>query len=256
MEFQINYSTDIGIRKQVNQDSLCIRKAKTVQGNLAMAVLCDGMGGLSYGEVASATVVRRFAQWFEQELPTKLRELSCELIKKEWASLVRQLNEKLWVYGKQYDVQLGTTVTAIFILDNGNYVIIHVGDSRAYRITKNNIEQLTEDQSLVAREVKKGNITKEQAAIDLRRNILLQCIGVSQNVEPECIVGNAISEDVFLLCTDGFRHKFTAEELFRRINGSRTESEAEIQQVLAMLVKENEERGETDNISAIMIKAL
>lgn len=221
-----------------------------------MAVLCDGMGGLSYGEVASATVVRRFAQWFEQELPAKLRGLSCEVVKKEWVSLVQQLNEKLWVYGKKNDVQLGTTVTAIFILEYGNYVIIHVGDSRAYRITKNNIEQLTEDQSLVAREVKKGNITKEQAAVDSRKNILLQCIGVSKNVEPECIEGNAISGEIILLCTDGFRHKLTEEELLGKINGSITETEAEIQQALAMLVNENEERGETDNISAIMIKAL
>ncbi len=254
MIFQVGYSTDIGIRKKVNQDSLCIKKAKTERGCITMAVLCDGMGGLAYGEVASATVVRAFSKWFEQELPKKWRTATVEMIEQEWLLLVRELNEKLWKYGNENNVQLGTTVTAVLILEDGKYIIVHVGDSRIYRIKDHSIEQLTEDQTLVAREVKKGIITKEQASTDPRRNVLLQCIGGSKNIEAKCRNGNAFSDEMFLLCSDGFRHKMTETEMLASIWGKGIKTESEIKEVLELLIQRNKERGETDNISAILIK--
>lgn len=255
MIFQTCYSTDIGIRKTVNQDSLCIKKAKSQKGNIVMAVLCDGMGGLSCGEVASAAVVRTFAEWFEKELPRQLPDISTEKIKKEWIALINQINRKLYLYGINNEIQMGTTVTGILIFSDEEYFIIHVGDSRVYKIRINKIEQLTEDQSLVAQEIRKGKITKEQAATDPRKNILLQCIGASTTVEPECQNGKVISGDIFLLCTDGFRHKLQEEEILGRIQGAELKTEKEIRQVLELLIKENKSRGEADNISAILIKA-
>ena len=67
MEFLVSAQTDIGISKSTNQDSLLVRIANTAQGRISFAVLCDGMGGLSKGEVASATVIRAFDNWFNRD---------------------------------------------------------------------------------------------------------------------------------------------------------------------------------------------
>lgn len=92
-----------------------------------------------------------------------------------------------------------------------------VGDTRAYELGTV-ITQLTEDQSYVAREVKRGNMTPEQARIDSRRNVLLQCIGASAQVMPEIKRGMIKSGNSYLLCSDGFRHELTEDEMLRAVN--------------------------------------
>lgn len=69
--------TDVGISKKSNQDSVCVKIAETKKyGQVAMVVLCDGMGGLEKGELASATVIKAFSNWFENELPGQINKLS------------------------------------------------------------------------------------------------------------------------------------------------------------------------------------
>ena len=72
MEYIAACDTDVGITKKINQDSVCIKTAKTNTGRAALILVCDGMGGLSRGELASAEVVRSFAEWFDRELPFEL----------------------------------------------------------------------------------------------------------------------------------------------------------------------------------------
>ena len=74
MNFVSNCCTDVGITKRVNQDSLCIKQAQTSQGKILMAVICDGMGGMKSGEIASAMTVSAFSDWFLKELPTLLND--------------------------------------------------------------------------------------------------------------------------------------------------------------------------------------
>ena len=69
MDFMISAYTDVGIVKETNQDSLSVMILNTPQGRMAFAVLCDGMGGLAKGEVASACMIRLFSEWFQRELP-------------------------------------------------------------------------------------------------------------------------------------------------------------------------------------------
>ena len=75
MRYTVVAETDIGIRKNINQDSVLVKHAETELGEILLAVVCDGMGGLDKGELASATVIRSFATWFEQELPKELVHL-------------------------------------------------------------------------------------------------------------------------------------------------------------------------------------
>lgn len=256
--FCVAYQTDIGIKKKNNQDSLLLKGAQLDSQEVLLAVLCDGMGGMDKGELASATVIRAFDKWFSNTCVQADTEESAEVIQHQWMELLKQENHKLIQYGESHQVQLGTTATSILIFSNGTYHIGHVGDTRAYQITKhfNYIKQLTEDHTFVAREVKRGNMTEEQARRDKRKNILLQCIGVEQQFSPQFLNGKISKDDELLLCSDGFRHVVTEEEILSYLSSDVDFNEDEMNKSLRELVNLNMQRKETDNISAILIKLL
>ena len=252
MRFVTGFCSETGIAKKINQDSLCIKQAQTPEGEIVMAVMCDGMGGLSKGELASATVIRGFSDWFVTELPAIVRRCELESIPEQWTRLIEEQNQKLWEYGRANRVELGTTLTAMIIFEQGKYFIAQVGDTRVYELGIH-IAQLTEDQSYVAREVKRGNMTPEQARIDSKRNVLLQCIGASAHVMPEITQGTARTGNSYLLCSDGFRHELRAEEMLRAVNAGDISDSTAITHLLTEMVHLNEERGEKDNISALLV---
>lgn len=183
MHFTFIAETDIGTTKDTNQDSILVKHGQYSGGEVLMAIVCDGMGGLSKGELASATVIRAFDKWFDEELPYELEELDLHVISGKWNLMLKDLNVKLIEYSRNENITMGTTFTGILFVNN-QYVISHVGDTRVYRLD-NSITQLTNDQTFVAREIKKGTMTVEQAKNDKRRNMLLQCVGASDTLEPE-----------------------------------------------------------------------
>lgn len=255
MVFIVELHTDVGIRRSNNQDSLCVKEAETPQGNVLLAVICDGMGGLEKGEVASATVVRAFSAWFEQSLPASLAgPNTMEDVRYQWERLVKGLNQNIADYGRSQHIQLGSTLTAVLIFADGSYLIGHVGDTRAYEITNNSLRQLTFDQTVVANEVRSGRLTPEQALRDPRRNVLLQCIGASKVVEPDFLFGRFAGEACCLLCSDGFRHVITEQELQSAFSPANNLSQEAMKQHLTAVTEWNKQRQETDNISAILIR--
>lgn len=251
MKYTVVEETDVGIRKHVNQDSILVKHADSKMGEILLAVVCDGMGGLDKGELASATVIRKFAKWFEQELPLELVDLNLHVIAEKWKLMLKELNVRIGEYGQKCRTQLGTTVTAILCVGT-EYLIVHVGDSRVYFLDSN-IRQLTTDHTFIARELKKGTMTPEQAMTDKRRNMLLQCVGASVQVEPEIIFGKT-ENGVFLLCSDGFRHEINEVELYRKLNGNELSDQKKMRKQLHDLIELVKQRQEKDNISAVLIK--
>ena len=253
MNFIGSAVTDIGNTKQTNQDSACVKVANTDKhGQIAMVVLCDGMGGLDKGELASATVIRAFITWFEDELPKHITKLNWKNLSSEWEKLIKEQNYRISQYGKQIEASLGTTVTAMLVIEN-KYLIAHVGDSRVYEIT-NSIKQLTEDQTFIAREIKKGTMTPEQAAKDPRRNMLLQCVGASRNVEPQLLNGEIKENTVFMFCSDGFRHVLSDEEMFENFNPVNAVNAVTMEQNSKYLIDIVKSRKERDNITVALLK--
>jgi len=246
--------TDKGIKKPSNQDSLCLKIADTSVGKVVLAVLCDGMGGLSKGEVASASVVNAFSAWFEEELPIQLASKDYEDIQYRWNRIVKEQNQRIAEYGRKENIQLGTTWTALLLIGSEFLLIGHVGDSRVYRIHQEQLEVMTEDQTVVGREVKRGRMTWEQAKLDPRRNVLLQCIGASKVVEPQFLFSRPVPGEVFMLCTDGFRHLITEEEIKTAFSPSVLKDEGTMKQKAIELVELNKQRQETDNISVLLMK--
>lgn len=252
MHFTAIAKTDIGIAKDINQDSLLLKHADCSLGEVIMAVVCDGMGGLAKGEVASAAVIHEFSRWFDNELPYKLEKADMQSLGREWSNLLRDLNERILAYSRDKGINMGTTFTGILFV-GGRYLIVHVGDSRAYYITSS-LRQLTTDHTFVAREVRRGNMTLHQAETDKRRNMLLQCIGASESLEPEVIAGEARA-GVYMLCSDGFRNKITEAEMCEALNPKRLHSKKNMNAKVKHLLEEIKARREQDNISVILIKA-
>lgn len=257
MKYKIAVQTDVGIRKETNQDSCCVKEAVTNKGTVLMAVLCDGMGGLAKGEVASATLIKTFANWFETELPEILAMNDpLDEVQYRWNRIVKEQNQNIAAYGKNLRLQLGSTITAMLVIENNRYIIVHVGDSRAYKITNTTVEALTEDQTVVAHEIKQGRLTPEQAETDPRRNVLLQCVGASRIVEPAFYHGTVQADECYMLCSDGFRHVITNEEILDAFAPAHNDSEDQMSAHITDLIELNKFRHENDNITSLLIKTV
>ncbi len=255
MRFLSAAHTDVGTIKKVNQDAFCLKMASTPSKNIAFAVLCDGMGGLKMGELASAFVVNAFSDWFENVFPKNLDNgFQPNKIQKQWTDIILKQNDLIKAYGQNQGFSLGTTVTVLLVHDDC-YISIHVGDSRLYKIDKS-INQITKDHTLVALEVEQNKITVDQAKTDKRKNVLLQCVGASNVVTPDFKTGKVSENDVFMLCSDGFRHEITEEEFYGVLAPDVLTSEQIMKKSLVDLINLNKSRGENDNITSIVIKCI
>lgn len=253
MDFIVSGTTDIGTTRSTNQDSYIVRVFNTCQGRMVLAVICDGMGGLSKGEVASASVVKAFSDWADDRLP-QICENGIEDfdIRQEWVGIATEYNERIKLYASSLGVNMGTTVTIMLITEK-RYYIMNVGDTRAYEIA-DSVMILTKDQTVVAREVELGNLTPEEARTDSRSNILLQCVGASDDVYPDMFFGETKADAVYMLCSDGFRHEITEDEIYDYLNPGVMIDAVSMKQSMDSLVELNKQRMERDNISVITIR--
>lgn len=252
MKFVTAACTDVGIKKDTNQDSMLIMQADTDYGPVLFTAVCDGMGGLAKGELASATAVRALSGWFTNEFPRILYGGLDEIaIQDSLCVMIQDVNEYIGDYGRKIGTNLGTTIVALLIAC-GRYYIVNVGDSRAYRLTTG-IEQITHDQTVIQREIDMGRLTPEEAAVDPRRSVLLQCVGATENVVPDFYIGEIFGNENFLLCCDGFRHVISPEEFYEGLNPQVAAVEAQMTANLQYFVDTNKYRQETDNISAVLV---
>lgn len=273
MEYKVCYCTDKGLVKAVNQDAIMVKVAGTTQyGKVLMAVLCDGMGGLSQGEVASADLIAAFAKWFKEGLPTALsgknktekldggtdqeegsNDVRAE-IQYQWTELINDVNKRLGDFGRAHDSKLGTTVVGILLVGD-QFIAVNVGDSRIYTLKDKKKEQLTHDQSVVQSLIDKGVMTREEAEESPQRSVLLQCVGASEVVKPQFIYGQLEKNTSVILCSDGFWRKLTEEEFTDGLDISADVIEDDMQKRLDVILELIKSKGEKDNISAIQIFA-
>lgn len=246
--------TDVGIKKNINQDAVMLKVANSNCGKIALAVICDGMGGLQRGEEASEMLCQEYEKWFRSELPLMLKSgLMLDSFRTSLERVTLRTDEAMKHYAKTQGVQMGTTATLLLIIEE-KYYVFHVGDTRIYQITNSNMEQLTTDHTYIQQQVQLGLMSEQQAQMSARKNVLLQCVGASPVLKPDAFEGNIFGPTSFLLCSDGFRHKIDQREFFEQLNPRILQSEEMLQTRLQMLTEWNKERGETDNISAIALK--
>ena len=188
MEVKACIYTDKGRVRRINQDSAMIKVANTKRhGRISFAAVCDGMGGLAKGEVASCKAIRALENWFCEELPLMQGMELDKLMDTAEVSLRRliaRVSCEIKRYGKHKGISLGTTLAAILQVAN-RYLIVNVGDSRIYMVDRKQVQALTADQSVVREKVRQGLITEAEAAMDPERNVLLQCVGMTLDIEPQ-----------------------------------------------------------------------
>ena len=114
------------------------------------------------------------------------------------------------------------------------------------------VRQLTEDHTVVANEVRLGNLTKEQADHSSIQNVLTRCVGVQEEVYPDLFFGEVQRDAVYMLCSDGFRHRITEDEMQKYLRRP-AEGSLQMKRQEEYLIELNKQRGETDNISVITI---
>lgn len=253
MNYEICACTNIGNIKQTNQDSICMKKADTPIGKIVFMGLFDGMGGLSKGEVASAALVEAFNKWFYDELPQLVTSQPQDhVLRMQWEKVIKEQSGKISAYSSRHGTKMGTTAV-IMLITPKRYYIMNVGDSRAYELYDCAI-QLTEDQSLVAKEVREGKITEQEALMDPRRSVLLQCVGASDNVYPEMFFGETKKGAVYMLCSDGFVHEISSEELYNGLLPGYLHNSEIMKQHAERLIELIMSRNERDNISVALVK--
>jgi len=255
MNFKVAYYSDIGNTKKVNQDAIGFKEIEFGDHRYALAVLCDGMGGLQKGEMASATVIKSLLEWFEKDYPDIDNDFSYASIQPELEMKIFKCNEALHDYGDKEGLQLGTTLSSLLIRDDGLYLIANVGDSRYYLINKDDAVQITQDQTYVAREIMNNRMTVEEASKSKYKNVLTQCIGVNEKVEVLFYRGKAVENEFFLTCSDGFRHYLSESDIYNYLHEvMRNDDEEAWKNKLQEITDKDKEMGEKDNITSMVLK--
>lgn len=239
---QVYGMTDIGRVRAENQDMFaCDRLSDTA----VYAVVCDGMGGVGGGKIASNmtvdTISGRIASQYRENMPQasilNLLESAVD------AANVVVLDKAL------EDVELagmGTTLVAAVV--DGNYALaVHVGDSRLYMLHDGILRQVTVDHSVVQEMVEKGQITIEEARCHPRKHFITRAIGVEGNVRPDFETFELEDGDMLLLCTDGLTNMLTDGEIEAIMQTNAAETLPKI------LVETANEKGGEDNITVVVI---
>lgn len=143
---------------------------------------------------------------------------------------------------------MATTAVIVYAIDNKAY-ITNVGDSRAYLFRHGMLVQLTEDHTYVNTLVKAGILSKEQAELDERKNMITKALGAEQTVEPDFFQVEIMKDDIFLICTDGLYDEVEHEEMIEILGGNRSMSD-----ICAELINRANINGGRDNITVICLR--
>lgn len=252
MKIKACICTDVGQSRKVNQDAALIKVANTREyGRISLVAVCDGMGGLSKGEIASCKVIRALESWFQEELPLFLNMEINTLWKQIEGSLRRLIirsSGDLRRYGKHRGIKLGTTVAALLQIGS-RYMLLNVGDSRIYAVEKASVKQLTKDQSVVQDKLDRGLITEDEIEGEQQKNVLLQCIGTSSVPEPEIRMGELRGDTTIVACTDGFWRTLDNEVMRMKLCPQMCLTDEDMLTECRKLVDRAMEADEEDNIS-------
>ena len=220
MEVKACIFTDAGKVRKINQDAAMVKVANTRKyGRISFACVCDGMGGLQKGEVASCKAVRALENWFAEELSLMQNMEEEELwntVEKSIRRLLVRVSADIRRYGKHRGIKLGTTMTALLQIGN-RFMTFNIGDSRIYLVDREKAVAITRDQSVLQDKLDRGIITDVEAGSDPERNILLQCLGTSANVEPEVRRGEIKGNATVVACSDGFWRKLNPGEIHDKL---------------------------------------
>ena len=234
--------TDIGKARELNQDYYYI---SSPDDSLKLYILADGMGGYKGGEVASSLATESARKYIQDNFDKteKQRDEILKLVKDS------MLYANMVVYEKSKELKelegMGTTLEVCLIYNNKAY-IGHIGDSRIYRIRNGIMRRLTKDHSYVQQLIEDGKITREEANIHPKKNMLTKALGCTSYVEPDIRARSLETGDILMMCSDGLTNMLTEEQIYKIIENNQTGAIEE-------LIKQANELGGYDNITVVII---
>jgi protein phosphatase len=242
--------TDVGRKRSHNEDSYLI------DDELQLYVVADGMGGHAGGGTASRIAVETIDRELRRARDSRDNPFvsTPNLQDSPIPDALRNAVEKacLAIYtAAQEDPRLagmGTTVISLVVRD-AQVFFGHVGDSRAYLIRGDLIQQVSEDHSLVNEQIKAGMITPEEAKHSRYKNIITRSVGFEEEVQVDVMGLQAEPADVFLLCSDGLANMLEDNEILEVVRGAQR-----FEDVPQRLVDLANERGGDDNITVIVVQ--
>ena len=232
--------TDIGKVRQNNEDNLAFSELE----NAAYFIVCDGMGGVEGGEIASEIAVKTISEQIENAFSAKMKPASIERM---LISAFTAANYKIYEYAQNNNLQgMGTTAVAAVLKDD-TLIVAYDGDSRAYLID-GNIEQITTDHTYVNELYRLGEITREEMQDDPRKNIITRALGVSEEIEADTLILDVAPRAKILLCSDGLTNCVSDESICDIVMTN------EIENAVKFLIEKANENGGIDNITVGLIQ--
>jgi protein phosphatase len=230
--------SDVGYKRTNNEDSFGYDSTTDI------FVVCDGMGGLAAGEIASSIAVESTLKTFND---LSNQELNAE---ERLRSAIASANAAVWNMAQQ-DPKLrgmGTTLVAASIYRN-MLAVGNVGDSRAYLLRDGCCDQITEDHSYVAEQVRRGGAVMSDEASQRLRHFITRAVGVHPSVEPDLFLIDLEPADMILLATDGLTRYADANKLAHHIY-----MHSKIDEICRELIAIAHEGGAEDNVTCMLLR--
>lgn len=236
-------NTDVGKIRSNNEDSFDFGY---YDDGAAWGIVCDGMGGVHGGKVASNTAISIITDKIKKCYTKTMPVSSLENL---LLSAITTANVAIYDHGSAQETLkgMGTTVVAA-VYKNNEACIAHVGDSRAYIIRNNKISQITKDHSLVQQMLDKGQITEEESENIPIKNIITRAMGIDEEIDIEFDFVCVNEGEALLLCSDGLSGLVSKDELLRIYN------ETEFEKLADKYIEAANKNGGRDNITVVIMK--
>ncbi len=232
--------SDVGRTRSVNEDSF------GYDLELGLFVVCDGMGGMAAGEVASRTAVDQLMLHYEE---LRSNESSLEEHVRE---AILRANQDVWQTSRENHHLRGMGTTLVAACVQGNHIVIgNVGDSRAYFLREGGCVQVTRDHSYVAEQIARGATEQTQVPLASLRQWITRAVGIEKKVQPDMFLAEVKVGDIVLLASDGLTRYAEAQVIAQRLSG--TTSLAEACRGLVDLALEG---GAEDNVTCLLFRIL
>jgi len=227
--------TDVGKVRRQNEDAAWFDEAR---GVFAVA---DGMGGHLAGEVASGIAIDAVKEMAENHAIASISVMK---------ETVMCAHERIVAHAKENPACEGMGTTLSVMWRGGHYMYIaHVGDSRIYRFRNGELEQITQDHSLVEELVRARIITREEARTHPRRNIITRALGTQGENLPDLLAADMKKGDLWLLCTDGLSGMISEEEIARVLKSGAT-----LDMMAGSLIQKALDAGGRDNVTLVLCR--
>jgi protein phosphatase len=244
MNYQFYSMTDPGRARDNNEDSVAFDEPTLT------AVLADGMGGYSAGEIASgmatAFIRSELSRWLiEAGDGAKARE-----VRRAMEICVDNANRSIFnsANSNAHYAGMGTTLV-VGVFRDDKLVLGHIGDSRCYRLRDGVLAQITKDHSLLQEQMDAGLITAEQAATSSIKNLVTRALGVDESVLLEVNEHSVRAGDLYLMCSDGLSDMIEDDGITRIVS-----SVVPLEQKAKQLIDLANENGGRDNISVLLVE--